>query len=380
MKRCPHCGNDVPEGDFCAQCGARLPGGNHRFDPARSSAFVTHPYEPVMHLSIITTLFPHLDRQRSRQAQWLLLAGVLVVLLFGLGRFIPLAIVFAALLLPVLYLTYFVLTDIYDDAPRRVLGATFVTSLILGAVLSLMVARIILSQRLLGFGIRPGYVLLTGIVVPLIAQVLMLVGPLFLYLRMPHFDEPLDGFVFGAAAGFGFATAQSVIYSWLLIVGPFHQTALSLAGIAHLIWTVLFVPLLDAASTGLICVALWLSRDPPQVTHREELLGQWKVAIPIALLGQIVPSLGVDLVGNQTLALVWYGVATAIMLVLLRVQVHYVVLAHARAHGTVTMAICPHCQHAVAEGAFCAHCGLALHSATRRERQAGGTASAEEQQ
>ena len=95
----------------------------------------------------------------------------------------------------------------------------------------------ILSQQRLGFGTSTSYILLTGVGLPLLGQALMLVGPLALYVARPRFDHLLDGLVFGAASGLGFAAAQSIIYSWLLIQGPFHAARgrhhLGAAGAAH---------------------------------------------------------------------------------------------------------------------------------------------------
>lgn len=357
--QCPHCGQTTPEGVFCAHCGARLPTGERPSDPRRLHAFAIHPHESVLHLSIITTLFPHLDRARGHQARWLLLASLVVVFVLGLSRFIPLAIVLAALLLPLLYLGSLVLAERYADAPWQILIATFGGGLLLGAVESVVAYRIIAPQRTLGGGHHLGYVLLTGILVPVIAQVLMVVGPIVLYLRTPRYNAPVDGLVFGAASGLGFAAAQSIIYSWLLIAGPFQRNGVSLAWLPTLLWIVLLVPLLDAATTSLICQAFWVRRDAPQRTRGMTALEHLEVALPLALLGQIVPSLGVDLLSNQWLTLVWYGLTTAILLVLLRMQTHFSTLAHAQAHGAGNATICPHCHHPVGAGAFCPHCGAA---------------------
>jgi hypothetical protein len=360
--RCPHCGRMTPAGVFCTHCGASLPTGDRLGDPRRFHAFATHPREGVLHLSIITTLFPHLDRQRSQQARWLLLAGVVIIVLLGLSRFIPLAIVLAALLLPLLYLGSLVLAERYADVPWHVLLATFGSGFLLGAVQSMMSYRIILPHRSFGVGLHPGYVLLTGIVIPLIAQALMLVGPVMLYVWLPRFAEPIDGLVFGAASGLGFAAAQSIIYSWLLIVEPVQRGGQSLTWLPTILWILLLIPLLDAATTSMICLALWLRRDLPHGLPPMGRFGRLEVAVPWAWVGQIIPSLGFDLLGNQSLALVWYGVTTAVALVLLRMQIHRSVLAHAQAKGAVAMAACPHCHHSLEEGAFCPHCGLALRS------------------
>ena len=74
----------------------------------------------------------------------------------------------------------------------------------------------------------------------------------------PRFDHLLDGLVFGAASGLGFAAAQSIVYSWLLLQGPFLQNGLVVSWVLPVLRIALFVPLLDAATTALICGAIWL--------------------------------------------------------------------------------------------------------------------------
>ena len=123
-------------GEFCAHCGARLPTTARPLDGRRTRAYAADPREQVLHLSIITTLFPHLNPRHTQRARWLLLASALVIFLIGLGRLVPLAIVLAALLVPVLYLAYFYVTGIYGEEPLTVFVATFVAGAVLGTLMS----------------------------------------------------------------------------------------------------------------------------------------------------------------------------------------------------------------------------------------------------
>ncbi|MBF6589422.1 MAG: PrsW family intramembrane metalloprotease [Ktedonobacterales bacterium] len=370
--RCPHCGREAPAGEFCAHCGAHLPVGDRLLDARRTRTYAADPREHLLHLSVITTLFPHLNPHRTFQARWLLLAGAVLVFLVGLGRFVPLSIVLAALLVPVLYLLYFFLAGIHEDEPLPVLAATFLAGAVFGTLLSVAFYRVILGQRRLIFGPAPSYVLLTGILLPLLAQALMLIGPLVLYFTRRRFNDLLDGLAFGAASGLGFAAAQSVVYSWLLIAGPFQRGGSATSWALPTIRIALLVPLLDAATTGLICAALWLRRDHHAPRRRLGWLAFPPVAALVGTLGQVVPSLGFDLVGGQITALVWYGVTAGVMLLLVRVVLHAGLLEKAQELGHGGVLTCPGCHHSVPDVAFCPGCGLALRSIAKHARHPSG--------
>src|SRR2546430_993531 len=125
---CPHCGHTVPAGEFCGHCGAHLPTGNVR----RTHAFAAVPSEGVAHLSIITTLFPHLPHRSGRPFVFALTAGgTLVLALAALHLFAP-ATVAAVLVLPVLYLIYLYEVEVYESEPWLVIGATMVIGALLG--------------------------------------------------------------------------------------------------------------------------------------------------------------------------------------------------------------------------------------------------------
>jgi len=365
MIPCPHCGRRTPEGSYCIYCGTKLPSETQETDAGRRHAYAAYPREHVLHLSVITTLFPHLTPRQTQRARWILFGGALVILFIALGRLVPLAIVLGVLLLPLLYLAYFYFTNVYKDEPLPVLLGTFACGAVLGALASAVFYPLILDQRRLAFGRSSGYILLTGLVLPLLAQALMLVGPLALYFFRPHFDHLLDGLVFGAASGLGFAAAQSVTYSWLLLQGPFVQHGLSVSWVLPVLRIALFVPIVDASTTALICGAIWLSRD----RELDARTAGWIAAPPLAalsgVLGQIIPSLGYDLIGGQVMALVWYGAAAVALLVLVRVLVHDGLLERKSPRSPNASLVCPHCGRQVPpDAAFCPHCGFALGTRT----------------
>jgi hypothetical protein len=367
--RCPHCGRETPSGHYCAYCGARLSTRAPHEPQQRRHAFAANPNEHVFHPAIVSTFFPHLSPQRAHQLRWILLGGLAVVLLIGLARYVPIAIAAAALLVPVLYLLYFYDVQIYEDEPLPVLAATFALSAVLGAAVSLAFFPVIRSLYRPVFGPKPGFVLLTGVGLPLLAQALMLVGPLLLFVFRRRFDEVLDGLAFGVASGLGFAAAQSIVYSWLLITGPFQRAGSATSWALPLLRIGLLAPLLDAATTGLICAALWLWRDPQPAARDLGLLASVPGALLLAALGQVVPATGVALLGGQIVDLLWYGGALLALILALRHVLHIGLLAKARALGHGGTLRCPHCFHEVPDVPFCPHCGLAMRSTARRARR-----------
>ena len=382
--RCPQCGRETPPGAYCGFCGARLPqdGGEvpqHHSGRMRAHAYAADPRESVFTPALITTIFPHLPPRRATVARWALGIGVAAAVGIALGRYAPIAIVLGAALLPVLYLIYFYDVAVYEDEPVIVLAFTFLTGAVLGAALSLAFYRTLIGQRGLSLTAGPStsYVITTALVLPLLGQLLMLVGPLALYFLRPRFSDILDGLVFGVASALGFAAAQSVVYAWLIITGPLQRGGSFLDWALPTLRVTLLTPMLYAAATGLICAALWLRRDP-RVRQRPRTLA---TALPFALLaaavGQVAPSLLTDLIPGQYLSFFWYALAAGALLMLARVGLHLGLLEKgAEADGNASLIRCPTCQQMTPELTFCSACGVALRASSKRAaRQARANAN-----
>ncbi|MGZ3664713.1 MAG: PrsW family glutamic-type intramembrane protease [Ktedonobacterales bacterium] len=372
--RCAVCGREGPDGEYCSFCGARQPAPDlpHADDGRRRShAYAARPSESIYQPSIVSTFFPHLGPRRTLQLRWLLLVSATIIVLVGLSRLVPLAVILAALLMPVVYLLYFYEEQLYEDEPLVVLGATFLLGALLGLGMSLAVYRLVLSQLHVGFGPGVGYLLLTGVALPLLGQVLMLVGPLVLYFTRPRFNEVLDGLAFGVASGLGFAATSSIVNAWLLILGPFLQPGGGGSWALLTIRVALLVPLVDAATTGLICAALWTRRDRDPATHVQSrgAFTSLPIALLIAALGQVVPALASAYLGGPILPLVWYAATLAVLIPLVRRELHIGLLEKAGVRHPGGTPRCPHCGHLVGDVAFCPNCGLALQATGKRTRR-----------
>lgn len=381
--RCPQCGREAPPGAYCGYCGARLPhhvegkAPPHARDTLRAHAYAADPRERLFAPALISTLFPHLPPMRANIARWLLIAGVALALGVALGRYVPIALALGAALLPILYLAYFYDVEVYEDEPVPILAGTFVAGAALGAALSLAFYRTLIGQRPLGLhvGLPIGYVALNALLLPLLSQALMLAGPVALYLffrRRSRFEDILDGLVFGAASGLGFAAAQSIVYAWQLLAGPLQRGGGAFDWTLPTLRVTLLTPLLYAASTGLMCAALWLRRDPHVRQRPPTLATSLPFAIVAAALGLILPSLLTDFVPGQTLSFLWYLLAAVALLLLARVSLHIGLLEKgAETVEGITDAdliVCPTCQRLTADLAFCSQCGVALRANSKRRR------------
>lgn len=377
--RCPHCGRETPQGAYCGYCGTRLPHeeGQQPTPGAsrRRHAFAADPRESVYALAIISTLFPHLPPRRANIARWLLIGGAVVLVGIAFGRYVPIALVLGAALLPALYLAYFYDAEVYEDEPIAVLAGTFAAGAILGAALSLAFYRVLLSQHPLGLhtGLPGGFIALNALALPLLGQVLMLVGPLALYVFRRRFDDILDGLVFGVASGLGFAAAQSVVYAWQIVTGPLQRGGSAYDWALPTLHVALISPLLDATATGLICAAIWLRRDPHVRQRPKTLATSLPFALLAAAVGQVAPSLLTDLLPGQVWSFVWYLLAAFGLLLLVRISLHIGLLekgAEAVEGDSARLIVCPNCGRMTPDLAFCSQCGLALRARPKRRRDA----------
>jgi RNA polymerase subunit RPABC4/transcription elongation factor Spt4 len=358
---CPHCERVVPVGDFCGHCGAHL----STASTTRRHAFAAVPSESVAHLSIITTLFPHLPHRRGGAFQWALLAGAgAVLVLAALHLFAP-ATIAAVCLLPVLYLLYLYEVEVYESEPWLVIGATMIAGGILGYAFTSFSGDIV--SRLNLTGDQEDAIVLAGVAIPIVAQVLMLAGPLFLYGFRSRFYEPLDGLTFGAASALGFTLSSSLTAFWPLISGPLVASGDPLDWSLRLLRAGILLSLVNASTTALIAAAIWLQRY-----DRRRLGRPWTTSILAAVIVSfgtqvvlgLVGSLASDLVAEVALRLL----ATLGLLMYLRLVIHQALLVEGAEHEIGPDSACPECHRMVPTMAFCPACGAARAAGSKQGR------------
>ena len=360
---CPHCGSVVPAGEFCGHCGAHLTEGSAR----RTHAFAAVPTERVAHLSIVTTLFPHLPHRRGAPFRVALIAGGLLVLALATLHLFALATVAAVLILPVLYLMYLYEVEVYETEPWVVIGGTMVAGVLLGFAFTNVVGSALSGLVLTGD--QGTALVVAGIAIPVTAQALMLAGPLFLYLFRARFREPLDGLTFGAASALGFSLASSLTQFWPALAGPLVATGSPVDWALRLTRAGLLIALINASTTAVVTAAIWMHRYGRPRAHRP-LQSSILAAVTVAFGVQVALGLISFAVQDLLLDTAILAIATAALLLYLRRVIHDALLIEGAEHEVGPDAPCPECHRIVPTMAFCPACGAARTAASKHTRAA----------
>ncbi|MEA2627858.1 MAG: hypothetical protein QOJ10_318 [Chloroflexota bacterium] len=364
---CPHCAMTVPEGDFCGHCGAHLTTAS----TTRRHAFAAVPSESVAHLSIVTTLFPHLAHRRGGAFRWALLGGTAaVVLLAALELFAP-ATAVATFLLPALYLLYLYEVEVYENEPWLVVGTTMLAGALFGFAFTQYAGGAVAELDLTGD--TSSAFLLAGVAIPIMAQALMLLGPLFLYSFRGGFREPLDGLTFGAASALGFTLASSLTTFWPLIAGPLVGSGSGLDWTLRLLQAGILISLINASTTGVITASIWLHRYDIRRSG-----GEWYVsiltALVVALGSQILLGMISFVVPDLFAQVVIRSLAAAALLLYLRVVIHESLMAEGSIHEIGPDTPCPECHRVVPTMLYCPHCGVNRAASSKHSRPQVGNA------
>ncbi|TMD91241.1 MAG: PrsW family intramembrane metalloprotease [Chloroflexi bacterium] len=353
---CPHCENMVPPGEFCGHCGAHLTRGV----ASRPHAYAAVPSEPVVHLSIVSTLFPHLPHRRGGAFRWALLAGAAaVVILAALHLFAP-ATIAAVFLLPVLYALYLYEVEMYESEPWLLIGTTMVAGAILGYAFTILTGGAV--ARLTITGDVDSNFLVAGVVIPIVAQALMLAGPVFLYFFRSRLREPLDGLTFGAASALGFTFATTLTATWPLLTGPLVGSGSTGDWALRLLSAGMLAMLINASTTSVVAAALWLQRYDLRKAGRGREASLPATVVVAAGAQVIVGAISVT-VPDLVLQVGLRAVAAVAVLMYVRLVIHRALLAEGAAHEIGPDAPCPECHRIVPTMAFCPACGVARAAA-----------------
>ncbi|MGA3352729.1 MAG: zinc ribbon domain-containing protein [Acidimicrobiales bacterium] len=375
-RRCPFCEEVVPDSRYCGACGAHLAHGESR-GSRRLHSYAAFPDEPVLRLSIASSLFPHLSyrgRVPFRAALGIIVSLLVVFSLAGTAA--PLIAV-CALGVPLLFLLYIVEVDPYEG--------TFVLSsavaLLLGAGLGVgwaLIASPYVDQALQPIpsaSLTSGHALLAAVVVPAVALVLMCVPLVAVRMMQRGRLESLDGFVAGATSALGFSLAATVVL-WSPLLGNgqlLHQSFL--ANLSQAVERGLSLPLISAMSTGLIGAAVWVTRRDSKPAR-----GRWLTSPVLALLIAAALQIGWAFGNLAALpdadVLVIQLAAIGLLTVLMRLGIHHVLIHEALESRIGAPRVCAHCSHLVPTMSFCPQCGVAERAIARPRRGMPVTQSA----
>jgi len=290
-----------------------------------------------------------------------LAAGAAVVLVLGLARLFSLALIAAALLVPMLTVLYLVDVDVYEEEPARVLAFTLAWGAAAGVVAAIVAQAVEPGGAQALGGSAHAHLWLEAIVLPLGWAALMLGGPVVL-LRYRGFNDVLDGVTFGAAAAVAFMGAQVLAYSASILGDGLRPAGLVLPWVVRLASVALALPVLAMAAVAAAAAALWLRYRAP-VRDRESLgpLGHPGVALPAAAAFLMVAMLGQnELAGGWWLASL--VALDLVALVWLRKAIHLGLLEESAEKPIGQSFECPNCHHPTARHTFCANCGVSLQA------------------
>lgn len=360
---CRACGRDVPDGIFCTVCGVdQRPAASDHPRSGRSERYAAHPEEEVLRPSLLTTLLPHLDRDRVDEFRWAFFAGLAVIILLYLAGLITAAILVAAFLMPLLYVLYLYEVRTYRDAPATVFGLTMGAGVVLGVLVTALANAIrpsmpVVAGSPFGVSVDVSGLLLTVIAIPLV-QELVKPAPAVLLRRLPAFPQTIDGLVFGVAAGLGFALGQTLIH-YADVFSTMDVRTDPANWMYPLITAGILLPVLHGSSTGLITAALWR----PGLRAERRRLG----ALLAAVASQVAFAAGSQLVVGLDMGLAtvlaWQALVVAALLVVVRFALHVALVEEAISFGFERVT-CPNCRDAVTAGGFCPSCGVALAAST----------------
>ena len=283
---------------------------------------------------LISTLFPRLPQDSHRSYRLALGLGSAAIVVLAALRLFPVALIAAALLLPLLVALYLVDVNTYGDEPVWALSLTMGWGAVVGVGFGLLALAVAPSAASVIVNGTSQYLLVQGLVLPFCGFFVLLLGPLIL-LRYQHFNAVLDGVTFGASTGASFSGAQAITYSAHLIGAGLRPGGAGPAvGLALAVARGLGMPIVVMGAAAAVCAALWLRyRAPAPDAQALGVMGRPAVALPLG--GLLVAGAAV---GETFLSaggwLVWLLVFDLVALSLLARTIHVGLLEESAATGT----------------------------------------------
>jgi rRNA maturation endonuclease Nob1 len=359
-KLCPHCGQAVPHLHYCVRCGTPLDG------TARRHEFAAHPGEPVQAIRPFSTLFPHLPDAGYHSFRAAFVVGLALVALLVIAGFYPVALVAAAILVPILFVLYFIEADLYERAPLTIIVATLAWAFAVGALLGAAV-RLAGSSASVDSGASLAGAIPGAIGLALLGAALATLGPLAL-IRHRAFNDVLDGATFGAISGAVYASTYGVVRASDLLMGGLRPGGDPWPWLARLATLGVAQPVLLATIVGSVCAAFWLRYRAPINDRRA--LGP--LGLPLVTIVAAVVLLAVSAAARVQLpllaGLVVTAVAAALGLLWLRGAIHLGLLEEANESGIGPPTRCLNCGRMTPGHTFCGWCGISLQALPKSTR------------
>lgn len=212
---CPKCSRgNPPSARYCAGCGSPVGATERR-------PYAAQPNESVASFALVSTVMPYASAHAARTYKLAFLVGIaipIIAVLLGQASF---AIVTAAFVVPVVFILYLYDVNLWEDQPVLVVLGAFVLSAALAVGFTWLWRTWLMSQpgaataNVTG-GFNMWAFLIPSIIAPVVAVVLMLIGPMILASR-PAFDDLMDGLTFGVVSGVAYAAFETLVSNWNVI-------------------------------------------------------------------------------------------------------------------------------------------------------------------
>jgi hypothetical protein len=364
--KCNQCGNDVPRMEFCIRCGNPLSDEyNVEASFVQRSRFAAAPEESANAIALYSTLFPQLPRTQMGTFRIALATGTAIVVGLALLGFFPVALVAAAVLVPLLMVLYLWIVDIYEDEPLWVYGGTMAWGAVSGIVVGLLLRELPLSSAIGGPKVET--ILLAGVAVPIIEGVVMLIGPLLL-LTQKRFNDVLDGATFGAASAVSFSGAHLIVQSLPVLNAGLRPGTEPITGAVQILSLAVLQPVIAAGAIGAVAAAFWLRYNAP--IHDRQALGMVGSPVIAVVLGAALLVLAGLIKALLPLipATLLLPIVAALALIWLRRAIHVGLLQESREVEVERSIECPNCGRSTPEHTFCGNCGVALRALPKQRR------------
>jgi hypothetical protein len=362
---CPRCGGSVPDAPFCVRCGEPLrDGGGLASGRRRGSSYAAAPGESVARVAPFSTLLPQLPVADLDAFRIAFAGGFIALLALVVVGAFPVALVGAAVLVPVLVLMYVYSVDVYEDTPLPVVALTMVWGAAWGIAFAVAIDALIGTPGRFG-GSRVPEVVALGVVVPLLGGAAMVAGPLVL-MRDRRYNDVVDGATFGVASAVAFVGAQVIAGSVDLFAAGLTPIGEPLPWVARILAIAVAMPVVAAGAVGSAVGACWLRyRAPVRDRAALGIAGRPVVALILAggllvaaALAAYLPGPTVDVAVQLALAVV--------AVVWLRRTLHVGLLEEAFEIEIGDEIVCANCGSATRRHTFCGNCGIALHALPKR--------------
>lgn len=396
LTRCEWCEHEVPASAFCYRCGHQLgdapesrglsgtsktisqpsliqrgvsgvlgiPQGRPESLSGVRRAFAAAPNESVLRPSIVSTIFPQLPRPDMFAFRVSLGLGAATVLLLGILKLYPIALIAAAIMVPALAILYFYDVNIYEDSPASVVALTLLCGAVGGILAALLTKALLPTGASVFTESDSSKILVRGVVLPLISVALILMGPLIL-MRQKRFDDTLDGATFGAASAVAFTGALVIAQAVDAFDAGLRPGGDILPWLERLMSIAVALPVLTMTVMGAATGALWLRYRAP-IRDRSALgrLGKPAFAIPVAAV-MLVAAAIVQAALPVGAALVILAALAVVGILWLRRVVHVGLIEEALEIESAATTACGNCGRETRLGSFCEHCGIALSALPR---------------